>query len=80
MQGYKSHELLFKRGSKGTDLEKCELLIWVQIITVLLLGIGMSVYACIYLSLILPRVFSPQRLTRDQPNYLMYRRLRNCYD
>ena len=57
-QGYKSHELLFKRGTKGTNLKNNEFLIWVQIIGILLLGIGLSVYACIYLSLILPKVLS----------------------
>jgi len=52
-RGYRTRELLFKRGTKGTDLANNPLLIWAQIIAVFSLGLGMLIYASVYLSLII---------------------------
>ena len=52
-RGYRSRELLFKRGTKGTDLVNNSYLIWAQIIGVFSLGVAMLIYASRYLSLII---------------------------
>ena len=57
-RGYKSRELMFKRGTKGTGLENSQFLIWAQIIAIFILGLGMFAYSLIYLSLVLPKFLS----------------------
>lgn len=51
-RGYRSRELLFKRGTKGTNLANNTYLIWAQIIGIFILGIAMLLYSGKYLSLI----------------------------
>jgi hypothetical protein len=52
-RGYRSRELLFKRGTKDTNLANNPYLIWAQIIALFSLGIAMFIYASRYLSLII---------------------------
>ncbi len=54
-KGLKTRQLIFKRGTKGTDLKNSVPLIWAQIIGTLILAIGMLAYALIYAFLVLPR-------------------------
>jgi hypothetical protein len=51
-RGYRSRELLFKRGTKDTNLANNAYLIWAQIIGIFILGIVMLIYSGKYLSLI----------------------------
>ncbi len=57
-RGYKSRELIFKRGTQGTGLENNQFLIRAQIIGMFILGLGMFAYSLIYLSLVLPKFLS----------------------
>ncbi len=56
-RGLKTHKLIFKRGTKGTELEYSESLMWMQIIGTFIIGIVMLVYTLIYASIVLPMFF-----------------------
>jgi hypothetical protein len=56
LNGFRTRQVIFKRGLKGKRLKNSKTLMWAQIIGTFMLAVGLLIYAVLYASAVLQKL------------------------